>query len=148
MRAAMDNIAKLVLGTVSLIGMVVLMIPEGDPLIKSPTAVAAAPSGAVPPQPAQTATSIAPQPASETPPPQPNLSQSDDQIAFGQPMFDPTPPGERARQSEGAAVQQPNSETGGAVSGFTAPPSFAVPSPSYSPPPFATGVLPSPPSQQ
>jgi hypothetical protein len=93
----MDNILKMVLGCLGVVGLLVMMIPQGNPLEQKPSAV---PTAAAP-IPAPAATPPTP------PPPAPPANGSsgfkieDHDIAnFGQPMVDPTPPGQRQQQQE------------------------------------------------
>jgi hypothetical protein len=100
----MDNILKLIVGCLGLVGLVVMIIPNSDPLAnkngdaadvpsQSPDGAAAVANGAPPPPP---------------PPPDPNASTQakpsnviveDYNIGnFGEPMVDPTPPGQRNQQ--------------------------------------------------
>lgn len=104
----MDNIAKLVLGVVALIGLLVLMIPQGDPLNSdAPTtavvAAAAADAAAGPPDPI-------PNEAPQNEPDAAGANTAPTQAipAFGQPMLDPTPAGDRQiQQQQQQQAQQP-----------------------------------------
>jgi hypothetical protein len=109
----MDEISKLVFGCVALVGLVVMIIPNSDPLA-SKNADAAA-NGAVPPPPLVAETPVVP--------PSPIAGASGDVGTgagtggfavedysvgtFGQPMVDPTPPGQRNAVQTAAPQQQP-----------------------------------------
>lgn len=128
----MDNILKLIVGCLGLVGLIVMIVPNSDPLASTKdggeeTATAAAPpigtAGAPPPPPAP-----APGP---TPDGQANQSEfvvdDYDINNFGQPMVDPTPPARRAliaqqQQQNGTNNnQQPGAQAnlGGPLNGGT-----------------------------
>jgi hypothetical protein len=104
----MDNILKLVLGCLGIVGFLVMMIPSGDPLAPPPAAPAVtngpAPQGA----PLPSANPAAPLPAE--PPKVEGFAVEDHDIAsFGKPMVDPTPPGQRKTESgESEPGESPN----------------------------------------
>jgi hypothetical protein len=110
----MDNIAKLVLGTVAFIGLLVLIIPEGNPLPNKPGAAPASEA----PQPAKTSETLPP------PPPAPAATNGDsnestktetsapEMAPFGQPMLDPTPPGARQANQQGQNNQEGGNQGG------------------------------------
>lgn len=127
----MDNIAKLVLGTLGFIGFVAVIIPKGNPLQPPPApAVATVPAqpsvaeNAPPPAPAVTTNSVE----------QAKNPVADNDIpAFGQPMLDPTPPG----QKRDNAANEGNGEPGAQVGNL---PAYTLPD--YSP--STTGIPPQP----
>jgi hypothetical protein len=111
----MDNILKLIVGCLGLVGLIVMIVPNSDPLVSKPAktgetpAVASAPSNAAvpPPPPAMEAT-----PQEQANPGE--FAVDDYDIAnFGQPMVDPTPPG----QPNWQAQQQPMLPQGQGMSG-------------------------------
>ncbi|MFM2410552.1 MAG: hypothetical protein RL481_1380 [Pseudomonadota bacterium] len=111
----MDKIQKLVFGCLALVGLIVMAIPSGDPLAKPGQEQAGAPANPAVPVNAPTDAPIVvpPPPALPANPAEGNGNnnanadgfavQDFDMQNFGQPMFDPTPPGERKRLSEAAA---------------------------------------------
>lgn len=94
----MDEISKLVFGCIALVGLVVMIIPNSDPLASKnakPVESAALPAApSVPP-----AASV-PEPAAAAGSDNGNgdgfAVQDYDIGSFGQPMVDPTPPGQRS----------------------------------------------------
>jgi hypothetical protein len=129
----MDNIAKLVLGVVGVIGLIVLMIPQGNPLTdKGPeTAVAV---GAPDPIPNEA-------PKNEPDAVTPINAPTQDISAFGQPMLDPTPPGQRQVQNQPTSPppsgNEGNYSSQEPVAPYPANPGFGTPAyggvPSYEP---------------
>jgi hypothetical protein len=120
----MDNILKLVVGCLGAVAVLVMLIPNGDPLTKKPgasvdTAPAAAPSPADAP-PVAPPTSVPESGGSFT-------VQDHDIASFGKPMVDPTPPGQASEQQI-----QPSSNEG---SSSSAPAQNIVPGPGYGAPP-------------
>ena len=114
----MDNIGKLVLGLVAVIGLIVLMIPSGNPLEdKGPDAAQEAPQNLPPPvtEDDEDDGGVVRVPGDAKAPAPVTPSSSNAPIAFGQPMMDPTPPGQRALQEQQmqqqAQVQQQNGGT-------------------------------------
>ena len=113
----MDNISKLVFGCLAMVGLIVMVIPNSNPLEPDPAAQAL--EGMKPTAPASPAIVAPP------PPPPPAPAQPDDSAKssgftvddydiqnFGQPMLDPTPPAERKRQAEAQKGEmQGNAET-------------------------------------
>lgn len=113
----MDNILKLIVGCLGLVGLIVMIVPNSDPIAKSKAknAVEAAPT---------TDPAAAGTPPPPPPPPDPNAAaqtQADadnvivedyDIGSFGQPMIDPTPPGQRNQQ---VAQQLPQQYNGGVM---------------------------------
>lgn len=96
----MDNILKLVVGVVAVIGLIVLMIPEGDPL----SSKGAAAEGKLPPSADEGEDEAVPP---KNVPPDPVGTAPQEQITnFGQPMFDPTPPGQKALEQQQQQAQQ------------------------------------------
>lgn len=117
----MDNILKLIVGCLGLVGLIVMIVPNSDPLAKNKAknAVEAAPS-------ADPAAAGAPPPP--PPPPDPNAATQTQTNAnnvvvedynignFGQPMIDPTPPGQRNQQPAQQLPQQlPQQYNGGVM---------------------------------
>jgi hypothetical protein len=109
----MDNILKLTVGCLGLVGLIVMIVPNSDPLAstsENPGDIATvsgpppgSPNAAPPPPP--------PPPGQQIPPDgQDNKSEfatDDYDIAtFGQPMVDPTPPAERALITQQQQQQQ------------------------------------------
>lgn len=99
----MDNIQKMIVGSLGLVGLIVMIVPNSDPLAAKKAepgqATAAAAAPALPPP----------------PPPQPAQVENtsggfvvdDSDIAnFGKPMVDPTPPGQRNPQATQEQIQQ------------------------------------------
>lgn len=118
----MDNIAKLVLGVVGMIGLLVLMIPQGNPLADKGTTEPAA--------------VVAPDPIpNEAPPNEPETVTTvnapiQDISAFGQPMLDPTPPGQKQSQEPVQPQQMANEGNGvnpETVAPYPANPSLGAP---------------------
>ncbi len=124
----MDNILKLIVGCLGLIGLVVMIIPNSDPLAKkaeqngglaSPAGNAVGGPPPPPPPSAADGSAEAPEQAADG-----NVIVEDYDIAsFGQPMVDPTPPGQRNQQQvqqpmqqqqqyNGNVMQQPGNATG------------------------------------
>ena len=110
----MDEISKLVFGCVALVGLVVMVIPNSDPLA-SGNAVKPVESAAIPPPP-----NIAPA-ASVPPAPMTGDSSGGSSSSFvvedynigkfGDPMVDPTPAGQRnsnVQQQSGGVPPPPN----------------------------------------
>jgi hypothetical protein len=99
----MDNILKLIVGCLGLVGLVVMIIPNSDPLANKKDDV----TSATPASPDATAAANG-APLPPPPPPDPNATQQADTDnvvvedydigSFGQPMIDPTPPGQRNQQ--------------------------------------------------
>ena len=104
----MDNIQKMIVGCLGLIGLVVLIVPNKDPLASNQAGANEAPLLA------ETASDGQTPPAPPPPPPPPTPSENSDTQAepstfvvedydigtFGQPMMDPTPPGQRNQQAQ------------------------------------------------
>lgn len=111
----MDNIGKLVLGLVAFVGLIVLLIPQGNPLEDKSAPVAEAPKNAPPPGNGDDGEddggSNEPGDAGAPKPVLP--ATSNDAIAFGQPMMDPTPPGQKALQDPQQQQAQVQQQTGG-----------------------------------
>lgn len=113
----MDKILKLILGCLGMIGVIVMIIPNSDPLAKKD-------GGAdVPTEPVAQNASVAPPPP-PPPPPDPNANAqagSNDVVVedygignFGDPMVDPRPPGERAQAAQ-QQQQMQQQQYGGAL---------------------------------
>lgn len=110
----MDNILKLVFGCLALVGLIVMIIPNSDPLAKHTDGQVLPPAN--PAAPAEQAIVVPPPP----PPGQPAKPATGNTDAngfavqdfdiqnFGQPMVDPTPPSERKRQADAANAAQQN----------------------------------------
>ena len=121
----MDNIQKMIVGCLGLVGLIVMIVPNSDPL-----AAKKAEAGQ--------ATSDAPAPAPPPPlPPQPpqvgNTSGGfvvdDSDIAnFGKPMVDPTPPSRRTQQATQEQIQptQPQKYNNGAAQAQNSPGNFGL----------------------
>lgn len=97
----MDNIAKLVLGVLGVVGLILMMIPQGNPLADkgAPAAVSGPAPEDIPDElpknePVTAAASDANVPAQDI-------------NSFGQPMMDPTPPGQRQAQQQQQQPGQP-----------------------------------------
>jgi hypothetical protein len=106
----MDNIGKMVLGLVAFIGLIILLIPQGNPLEEKPaTAVVEAPKNLPPADNGDDGVdgeeAKAPGDAGAPPPVTP-ATANDPALTFGQPMMDPTPPGQRAAQQQQKQEQQ------------------------------------------
>lgn len=138
----MDNIAKLVLGMLAFVGLIILMIPQGNPLADKGTQT--------------TETISAPEDIpDELPPNDPVVATApnanvpvQDVSAFGQPMMDPTPPGQRQaqQQQQPGQPQQMANEGNGVnpemVAPYPANPSLGAP-PAYGPQPaYQVGPIP------
>jgi hypothetical protein len=115
----MDNILKLIVGCLGLVGLVVMIIPNSDPLAKKreQNGMANAPAGnavAGPPPPPAAAAGTAEAPAQQD---DGNVIVEDYDIAsFGQPMVDPTPPGQRNQQQvQQQPMQQQQPYNAGAI---------------------------------
>jgi hypothetical protein len=101
----MDNIQKMIVGSLGLVGLIVMLVPNSDPLAAKKTEVGQATADA---------------PVLVPPPPPPLPSQpsqvgetsggfvvDDSDIAnFGKPMVDPTPPGQRNQVGSQEQIQQ------------------------------------------
>ena len=100
----MDNIQKMIVGSLGLVGLVVMVVPNADPLAskKAEAEQAAAMAPPVsPPAPLQPATAPNAQPSG-------GFVVDDSDIAnFGKPMVDPTPPAERNQNPVQEQIQQP-----------------------------------------
>jgi hypothetical protein len=109
----MDNILKLIVGCLGLIGLIVMVVPNSDPLAATKVEVeGAAPivaAGAPPPPP----TTTAPEAQAE---PSEFVVDDFDIDSFGQPMVDPTPPAQRALIAQ-QQQQQANLNNGQAIAG-------------------------------
>ena len=109
----MDNILKLIFGCLGLVALIVMIVPNSDPLASNNAENQGAPP-----------ISSAPPPGEAAPPPpyaEPAQSQNSegefvvddyDIASFGQPMVDPTPPGQRSliSQQQQQAQQQQNGQ--------------------------------------
>ena len=89
----MDNILKLTVGCLGVVGLIVMMVPNSDPLAGTGATNAPPISGTAP-------TSNIPPPPSSVPPTEqkkPSEFVVDDYNigSFGEPMVDPTPPAQR-----------------------------------------------------
>ena len=114
----MDNIQKMIVGCLGLIGLVVMIVPNKDPLASNQAGANEAPLLA------ETASDGQTPPAPPPPPPPPAPSENSDTQSepstfvvedydigtFGQPMMDPTPPGQRNQQAQ---QQNTNATTNG-----------------------------------
>jgi hypothetical protein len=119
----MDNILKLVLATLGLVGLLVMLIPSGNPLPPPPGSVVenATPS----PPPVETA--APPAPSSDGTSESGGFVVDDNDVAnFGKPMVDPTPPGQaqNPNQQPQSNGEPPVSETGQAAPGYTPQPAY------------------------
>jgi hypothetical protein len=102
---SMDNIQKLIIGSLGLVGLIVMIVPNSDPLASKKAEAEGAPPVA-----ASESNDAAPSPQPvETTAPDDQTNSSEfvvddyDISSFGQPMVDPTPPGQRnqATQQQG-----------------------------------------------
>jgi hypothetical protein len=112
----MDNTLKAVIGVIALVGVIIMIIPEGNPLAKKSDAIGRPEViGAPPPPPPANG-----RPEVKDAPPVPNATKSDtpgqliydtdEYKNFGKPMVDPRPPSEREQPnmgSEQTGPQQP-----------------------------------------
>jgi hypothetical protein len=137
----MDNILKIVLGVVAFVGLIIMMIPNGNPLQdKGPNATVAANTMADPDAGKGKADEqVAPSEAPAPPPSSPSPTQD---IAFGQPMLDPTPPSMQ-NQQQPQQGQNSGSPDDPAPNEATAPfpyvPTYGQPPVyQYGPPPIPT----------
>jgi hypothetical protein len=109
----MDNILKLIVGCLGLIGLIVMVVPNSDPLAATKVEVeGAAPivaAGAPPPPPTTTALEAQAEPSEF-------VVDDFDIDSFGQPMVDPTPPAQRALIAQ-QQQQQANLNNGQAIAG-------------------------------
>jgi hypothetical protein len=123
---SMDNILKLIVGCLGLVGLIVMIVPNSDPLASTKdgadeTTTTAAPpigeSGAPPPPPAE------PVPAPASQDDQSEFVVDDFDINnFGKPMVDPTPPGQRApiaQQPQNGPNSNNQGNFGGTLNGGT-----------------------------
>jgi hypothetical protein len=97
----MDNIAKLVLGMLALVGLIILMIPQGNPLTDK-----GAQAAVTVPAPEDIPDEVPPNDPVVATAPNANVPVQDVN-AFGQPMMDPTPPGQRQAQQQQQQPGQP-----------------------------------------
>jgi hypothetical protein len=100
----MDNIQKMIVGSLGLVGLIVILVPNSDPLAAKKVEVGQVTAGAPAPVPP-------PPPLPEQPAQVGNTSGGfvvdDSDIAnFGKPMVDPTPPGQRNQQTTYEQTQQ------------------------------------------
>jgi hypothetical protein len=117
----MDNIAKMVLGMLAIVGLVIMIIPQGNPLADKgtpPAAVGPVPDDIPDELPQQSDPAEAPAPTANLP--------AQDVTAFGQPMMDPTPPGQKAQQQQ---QQNPNQSQQTANEGNGVNPELVAPYP-------------------
>jgi hypothetical protein len=107
----MDNILKLIMGCLGLIGLVVMILPNADPLASAnnDTEVATASTGAVNGTAAASAPQAqAPNAVQEAPASEGEFVVDDYDINnFGKPMVDPTPPAQRNQNPVQEQNQQP-----------------------------------------
>lgn len=94
----MDNIQKMIVGSLGLVGLIVILVPNSDPLAVKKAEVgqvtADTPAPALPPPPAQVGNASG------------GFIVDDSDIAnFGKPMVDPTPPGQRNQQNTPEQIQ-------------------------------------------
>jgi hypothetical protein len=92
----MNNIFKIVLGVLAVVGIAVLLMPKGNPLDKKTGAQPSEPTEQLIPQ-VDEPSSVVPPEQANTPPP-PFVVNATEAPAFGQPMLDPTPPGSKPKQ--------------------------------------------------
>ena len=110
----MDNILKLTVGCLGLVGLIVIVVPNSDPLaatkVEAEGTAPIAGAGAPPPP-----TATAPEAQAE---PSEFVVDDFDIDSFGQPMVDPTPPAQRALiAQQQQQQQQANLNNGQAVAG-------------------------------
>ena len=103
----MDNILKLIFGCLGLVGLIVMIVPNSDPLASTkPNAEGATPiasvQGAPPPQPTVAEATT----RQDQPNPSEFVVDDYDIGSFGQPMVDPTPPGQRNQNTQEPQAQQ------------------------------------------
>lgn len=138
----MDNIQKMIVGSLGLVGLIVLIVPNSDPLASKKTEVGQANSvqGAPPP-------AVPPPPL---PPPAQGGTASggfvvdDSDIAnFGKPMVDPTPPGQRNQQLTQEQIQPTRDQTNNGVGQTQSNPGVYGQQPMADrPAPLSTGLQP------
>ena len=120
----MDNIQKMIVGSLGLVGLIVMLVPNSDPLATKKAEVGEVTAGVPAPAP--------------PPPPQPapvggasgGFIVDDSDIAnFGKPMVDPTPPGQRNQQGTQEQIQpmQPQQINNGAMQAQGSPGNFSQP---------------------
>lgn len=108
----MDNILKLIFGCLGLVALIVMIVPNSDPLASSKAEIQGAPMISAP------SPDGAASPPPDAEPAQSQNSESEfvvddyDIASFGQPMVDPTPPGQRSMisQQQQQAQQQQNGQ--------------------------------------
>ncbi len=101
----MDNIQKMIVGSLGLVGLIVMLVPNSDPLAAKKAEVGQATADAP---------ALAPPPPPPLPSQPPQVGETsggfvvdDSDIAnFGKPMVDPTPPGQRNQQGPQEQIQQ------------------------------------------
>ena len=127
----MDNILKLIVGCLGLVGLIVMIVPNSDPLASTKDGADETTTAAAPP----VGEAGAPPPPAPAPGPTPDGQENQSEFVvddydinnFGQPMVDPTPPAQRAliaqqQQQNGLNNnQQPGSQAnlGGPLNGGT-----------------------------
>ncbi len=109
----MDNILKLIVGCLGLVGLIVMIVPNSDPLASKKVRAEGIPPASI--NPTGEATAPPPPPPAAAPQDQDNASgfvvEDYDINNFGKPMVDPTPPGQRnqnTQQQEQTEQQQSN----------------------------------------
>jgi hypothetical protein len=117
----MDNIQKMVLGMVAIVAVVVLIMPQGNPLPEKAAVQSAEPENTTPENTQnkdnEGVETSGPPPTNES---APNPSANTEVTNFGQPMMDPTPAAERAeREQREQARQQQMARQGGQQEGPT-----------------------------
>jgi hypothetical protein len=121
----MDNILKLVLSVIAFAGLLVAFIPNKNPLAEpvklapKPPVEAKSETDAAGENAASQATASQPAPA-PSPAPQPVIQSTSQDIAFGQPMLDPTPPGQQMQNQQQQPANGASQE--GASSGIASDP--------------------------
>lgn len=137
----MDNILKLIVGCLALVGLIVMIVPNSDPLASTKAEtqnvgpITGSPSDTnAPPPPPPVETSVQQDPAA----PSEFIVDDYDVASFGQPMVDPTPPGQRAQQAQQQQnVGMNNNQIAGGQGNFGQPPMMGADStgPAGPPPP-------------
>jgi hypothetical protein len=130
----MDNILKLIVGCLGLVGLIVMIVPNSDPLASKKVGAEGIPPAAI----NSSDAAPAPPPPAAAPQDQDNASgfvvEDYDINNFGKPMVDPTPPGQRNQntQQQEQTEQQQQSNLAQPQNGGTNSIGPAVPPP---PPP-------------
>lgn len=98
----MDNILKLIVGCLGLVGLIVMIVPNSDPLASKKVGAEGIPPASI--NPTGEATAPPPPPPAAAPQDQDNASgfvvEDYDINNFGKPMVDPTPPGQRNQNTQ------------------------------------------------